>query len=88
MIIYHTSNMEIRRPDISFSRSSLDFGRGFYTTENKSQAEKYARRFFKQNEPAVMNVYSVEDAALAGYSRKIFSAYDEAWLDYGACCRR
>ena len=66
MILYHTSNMEIRKPDIAFSRSSLDFGRGFYTTENKSQAEKYARRFFKQNEPAVMNIYSFDDSDLEG----------------------
>lgn len=88
MILYHTSNMEIRKPDIAFSRNSLDFGRGFYTTENRSQAEKYARRFFKQNEPAVMNVYNFDDEMLARYSRKVFVAYDEEWLDYVESCRR
>jgi len=88
MILYHTSNMEIRKPDIAFSRNSLDFGRGFYTTENKSQAEKYARRFFKQNEPAVMNIYSFDDGDLEGFSRKFFAAYDAEWLDYVEKCRR
>ena len=67
MILYHTPNMEIKKPDIAFSRNSLDFGRGFYTTENRSQAEKYARRFFKQNESAVMNVYNLDEAMLAGW---------------------
>lgn len=44
MILYHTSNMEIQKPDLRFSRSSLDFGVGFYTTENKSQAENNLNR--------------------------------------------
>ena len=87
MILYHTSNLEIIKPDISFSRSSLDFGAGFYTTENRLQAEKYAKRFFKQGSNAVMNVYSL-DGDISGYSRKVFSAYDAQWLDYVEACRR
>lgn len=87
MILYHTSNLEIVKPDIAFSRTSLDFGPGFYTTENRAQAEKYAKRFFKQGSDAVMNVYNL-DADVSGYSRKVFPAYDEQWLDYVEACRR
>ncbi|MBR3980337.1 MAG: DUF3990 domain-containing protein [Bacteroidales bacterium] len=32
MILYHTSTIEIRKPDILHSRSRLDFGIGFYLT--------------------------------------------------------
>lgn len=32
MILYHTSTIEIRKPDILHSCSRLDFGIGFYLT--------------------------------------------------------
>lgn len=30
MILYHTSNQEIRNPDIRHGRKNADFGWGFY----------------------------------------------------------
>lgn len=30
--LYHTSNIEVRIPDVRHSREHLDFGRGFYLT--------------------------------------------------------
>ena len=44
MIVYHGSICEIQSPDVSFSKSYLDFGKGFYVTSLKSQAEKWALR--------------------------------------------
>lgn len=38
MIVYHGSYCIIENPDISRSRDNLDFGKGFYLTEIKSQA--------------------------------------------------
>lgn len=35
MILYHGSNMEIERIDLSKSRPNKDFGKGFYLTEDK-----------------------------------------------------
>ncbi len=87
MILYHTSSMEVPKPDIRFSRSSLDFGVGFYTTENKSQAEKYGRRFIKQGVQAVLNTYNLDDD-ISEYNRKVFPAYNAEWLDYVELCRR
>jgi hypothetical protein len=40
MILYHGSVLIIENPDVSYSKSYLDFGKGFYTTTNKLQAEK------------------------------------------------
>lgn len=40
MILYHGSNLEIKQPSLKYSRSSLDFGSGFYTTTDLQQAEK------------------------------------------------
>jgi len=44
MTLYHGSNMAVVRPDLNFSRKNLDFGAGFYTTENKVQAVDFARK--------------------------------------------
>lgn len=88
MILYHTSDREIAKPDISFSRLFLDFGRGFYVTPNKNQALKYARRFFKEDRRAFVSTYNVDDSKLTDFSRRVFDAYDEDWLDYVVTCRK
>ena len=32
MILFHGSNVEVKQPALRYSRRSLDFGAGFYTT--------------------------------------------------------
>lgn len=44
MIVYHGSNMVIDYPDIKHFFRALDFGKGFYVTTVKEQAERWARR--------------------------------------------
>ena len=39
MILYHASSQIIEQPDILHSREHLDFGKGFYLTHLKGQAE-------------------------------------------------
>ena len=40
MILYHGSYLQIPYPDISRFREKVDFGRGFYITPLREQAEK------------------------------------------------
>jgi hypothetical protein len=87
MIIYHTSTLQIERPDILHSRQHLDFGAGFYTTILLEQATKYGDRFLRRGEPAVLNTYSLDDD-LDGYSHHLFNSYDEEWLDFVTACRK
>lgn len=87
MKLYHTSNIEIRIPDILHSREHLDFGRGFYLTSLREQAEKYGQRFLRKGEDAFMNVYELDDE-LPGFSNIVFEAYDSKWLDYVTACRK
>lgn len=87
MILYHTSNQAVANPDISHSRVYLDFGRGFYTTPNRAQAEKYAKRYFREGQSAVLNVYELDDD-IDNYTHKVFEAYDGEWLDYVVSCRQ
>ena len=35
MILYHTSDREIRKPDIHHGRKNADFGWGFYLTPDR-----------------------------------------------------
>ena len=44
MKLFHGSNTVVDRPDVARSRDRLDFGRGFYLTSVKKQAELWARR--------------------------------------------
>lgn len=53
MILYHGSFLEIPKPDISFSRENVDFGKVFYTTSFKEQAENWCNKFKRLNKNAV-----------------------------------
>ena len=62
MILYHGSICEIRHPDVSFSKSNLDFGCAFYLTSYRQQAEKWARRKAMRHQcQPVLNVYEFTD---------------------------
>lgn len=87
MNVYHTSNMRVEHPDTRHSRRFLDFGRGFYVTPLREQAEKYAERFRLRGDDAWLNVYELLPFA-ADVTVKRFTAYDEEWLDFVTACRR
>ena len=44
MMVFHGSVCEVRHPDLSRSKRYIDFGPGFYVTNIRSQAERWARR--------------------------------------------
>ena len=88
MKLYHTSNIEVRNPNIEFSRNHLDFGKGFYLTSLKEQAIKYGQRFLRKEENAYLNVYELDDEIGCSFTRKVFDSYNGEWLDYVAACRK
>ncbi len=47
MILYHGSNLKINKIDLSKCRPYKDFGKGFYCTTIKKQAEFMATRVVK-----------------------------------------
>lgn len=86
MKVYHTSNSVIEKPDTVHSRNALDFGRGFYVTKLKEQAEKYAERFTALGSDAYIHTY--EYTPCRDLKVKTFTAYDEEWLNFVSVCRR
>jgi hypothetical protein len=85
MLIYHTSDVIVEKPDILHSRENLDFGKGFYATVIKEQAERYAQKFILRNKKAFLNIY--EYTPQEHFECKQFDAYDGEWLDFVASCR-
>ena len=57
MKVYHSSNQRFDNPDVLHSRAALDFGKGFYVTRLKQQADKYAERFLKVDKEAYLLVF-------------------------------
>ena len=72
MILYHTSNREIRNPNIHHGRKNADFGWGFYLTPDREFACRWAR------ENAAINEYEFDDSEL---DIKVF-ARDTRWFEY------
>lgn len=87
MIVYHGSSQIIEAPDISFSKNYLDFGKGFYLTTFKKQAEKWAERKSSRyrGEP-IVNEYELSDD-LSSFSVLKFDNENEKWLDFVCSCR-
>lgn len=86
MILYHTSNIIIENPDNLHSRDFLDFGKGFYLTTIRKQAEKYGERFKRRGKEAWLNIYEFNFNEIEWKTLK-FDSYDNLWLDFVAKCR-
>ena len=89
MTVYHGSAGEVRNPNVSFSKNYLDFGRGFYITSFKTQAEKWALRKADRAKDgiATVNVFYLADD-LSSFKTLKFESEDEAWLDFVCNCRK
>ena len=72
MILYHTSDREIRHPDIHRGRKNADFGWGFYLTPDL----EFTRRWAGQN--AVVSTYELDESGLSIHR----FARSAEWFDY------
>ncbi len=84
IMVYHGSGREVVKPDLSFSRPDLDFGRGFYLTPIRDQAVRWALRSLRRGNRAFLNRYrfDLESVAAAGYQFRDFPEYSEEWLEF------
>jgi len=87
MKIYHGSIIVVEKPTIIASQRLLDFGKGFYTTSNKRQAERWALIKNKrqlENSIAIVSIYDIPDIPVLRkkYQVKVFKKANEAWLDF------
>jgi len=87
MILYHGSYTAIEKPNLSFSRDTLDFGRGFYTTPIKEQATKWSTRFISTRGRGVLSTFEFDENIVPSLDCLIFEKYSEEWLDFVVACR-
>lgn len=84
MRVYHGGTSIIDCPDVSKGRAGLDFGRGFYVTDLKQQADDWADRMARiRLAQGVVSVYDFDFESAKGDCRyKCFENYDIEWLDF------
>ena len=88
--VYHGGTEQVNSPLCRLGRENLDFGRGFYVTDIKEQAYRWAITTAKRRKTqAVINIYQLDrDAILTEARCKIFKAYDTEWLNFIVASRR
>ena len=93
MLLYHGSTMAVRKPVVSRGRGKTDFGKGFYTTTSREQAEKWAqikRDRMGDEAHAIVSVFELDDAVLnnPAYHTRHFDGATAEWLDFVVGNRR
>lgn len=88
MIVYHGSNVIVNNPDIEHSFRPLDFGKGFYVTTVKEQAERWAKRKADicDSDKAIVTVYQMSEN-FDGIIWKCFEEDLTEWIDFACRCR-
>ena len=79
--------MAVRKPIVSRGRGKTDFGKGFYTTTSREQAEKWAqikRDRMGDEAHAIVSVFELDDAVLnnPAYHTRHFDGATVEWLDF------
>jgi len=83
-ILYHGSNVPITKIDFRFCRKGRDFGRGFYLSENKLQAERMAINTTERRGEGspIVTSFCFDDEAAFCLSLKRFEGYDTEWAKF------
>jgi hypothetical protein len=85
MKVYHGSYMKITTVDLSRSEGHRDFGRGFYVTKFRMQAEEWAEKIaVKYGQSPCITEFNFFESAFTSWKYKVlrFAAYSDEWLDF------
>jgi hypothetical protein len=88
MILFHGTNAEFETDlqgksvvSLEFAKERRDFGRGFYTTTIREQAEEWAEIICRRYKTRKAYLYEF-DFSQAGLTKKTFDSMTEDWLDF------
>lgn len=85
MILYHGTNIDFDEIDLGRSNPFKDFGKGFYLTDIRTQAEELARkRMMRDGGSQIVQVYEFDEALLADPSLKSkkFDGPTAEWAEF------
>lgn len=90
MILYHGGTDIVEKPVVRPLSAGRDFGMGFYCTDIRNQAEKWAmRQGYVRKQKAVLNIYEFDiENAQRNLNFKKFVDYSQEWLELVINCRR
>ena len=92
MKLYHGSVVSVKNPNLRQGRPNTDYGKGFYTTVDFDQAERWARirRDRAGGGKAVVSVYEAGDDLLQRKDFRImeYNGATKEWLDFVVANRR
>ncbi len=91
MKLYHGSYISVPEPLTGVGRRELDFGPGFYVTNIREQAERWAQRVcvIRAVETPIISTYEFDEARLPASARRLrLEHYDQEWLDFIVKSRR
>ena len=85
--VYHVSNEEIKKPSVDVNGENLGFGKGFYLTNSKIEAEALARKI---SDKAIVSIYEFNyfKTKNVGYRFNEFETYNKEWLNFVVDCRK
>jgi len=87
MRVFHGTNCLFESVDMSKSKDRRDFGRGFYTTTIKEQAESWAQAVFDRYGGEGGFVYEFEFEPDSSLNIMRFEEADKEWLEFVAANR-
>jgi hypothetical protein len=87
MRVYHGTNCSFESVNLSKSKDKRDFGRGFYTTTIKEQAESWAQAVFDRYGGVGKFVYVFEFETHNSLNIKKFKEANKEWLEFVAANR-
>ena len=82
MKLYHGSNCDFIKVDLSKSKNKRDFGRGFYLTTLQNQAKDWAETLFDRYGGDGVFVYEFDFDFAENLTVKKFDGLTEEWLDF------
>jgi len=85
MNVYHGSYTEARKIDLFAAKPKRDFGKGFYVTTNRKQAEVWAEIQGRRNNcSGVVSLFEFSENAFSdNYYKTIkFSGYTDNWFEF------
>jgi len=90
MILYHGGTDIVERPVIRPQSAGRDFGKGFYCTDIRNQAENWAKRQGRiRKQTAILNMYEFDaDNAQHNLNSRMFKDYSHEWLEMVINCRK
>lgn len=81
--LFHGGTHIIERPEIREPQRTLDFGRGFYLTTSREQAERWVKSRLHEGVSGYVNSYLVDLENVPEILKvKIFGSADEEWVDF------